>query len=158
MKTAEIEKTIADKVAMALRALPALCDFKVYANWGAENARNPYAEGGCKDPRTVDVKVRQRRYEAYTTAVATVEIALDGRIDLNSRVTHVKPEDVYLEIIGLLEEWQRSVSAVKRDLGSEGFGPVGMRLDGGGEWEADAETKELNFTIPFTVKGRVGSC
>ena len=35
--TAPVENVLADKVVMALRALPALGDFKVFANWGKEN-------------------------------------------------------------------------------------------------------------------------
>ena len=153
--TAPVETSLADKTVMALRALPALAGFAVYANWGEANARRHYDEGGCKDPRVVDVYVRSRRFEAYTTAVATVEIVLAGHVDFKNRVMRVKPEDTYLEIVGLLEDWHGSVAAVKSALGSESFDPVGMRLDGGGEWDIDRETKALDFTIPFTVKGRV---
>ena len=153
--TSPVERSLAEKTVMALAALPALAGFKVYANWGDDCARRKYDEGGCKDPRVVDVYVTPRRYEQFTTAVATVEIELAGRVDFTSRVMRVKPEDAYLEIVGLLEGWHVSIAAVKRAIGSESFDPVGMRLDGGGEWEIDQESKALNFTIPFTVKGRV---
>ena len=153
--TAPVEGKLAEKTVMALTALPVLAGFKVYANWGEEYARRKYDEGGCKDPRVVDVYVKPRQYEQFTTAVATVEIELAGRVDFTSRIMRVKPEDAYLEIVGLLEEWNGSISAVKEALGSEFFDPVGMRLDGGGEWEVDQESKALNFTVPFTVKGRV---
>lgn len=140
---------------MALRNLPALAGFKVYANRGSENTRRYFDEGKCPDPRVVDVRVRSRRYEQFSTAVATVEITLSGRVDGNSRVMRVRPEDAYLEIVGLLEDWHGSIADVKDALGSEFFDPVGMRLDGGGEWDIDSETKALYFTLPFTVKGRV---
>ena len=140
---------------MALTALPALAGFKVYANRGGKYARRPYAEDGCKDPRFVDVRVRSRRYEQFTTAVATVEVEIAGRVDFTSRVMRGRPEDAYLEVVGLLESWHGSIEAVKDAIGTEFFDPVGMRLDGGGEWEIDPESKALNFTVPFTVKGRV---
>ena len=153
--TSPVEAKLAEKTVMALTALPALADFKVYANWGEECARRKYDEGGCKDPRVVDVYVKPRRYEQFTAAVATIEIELAGRVDFTSRVMRVRPENAYLEIVGLLEDWNGSIAAVKDALGSEFFDPVGMRLDGGGEWEIDRESKALNFTVPFTVKGRV---
>lgn len=140
---------------MALASLPALAGFKVYANRGEGNARRPFDEGACREPRVVDVRVSSRRYEAYTTAVATVAVEIFCHVDFNSRVMRVKPEDAYLDIVGLLEDWHGSVASVKRDLGSEHFDPVGMRLDGGGDWNIDRETKALDFAVPFTVRGRV---
>ena len=152
--TSPVEMALAEKVVMALRALPALGDFKVYANWGKENGQRLFAEGGCKDPRVVYVYVRPRRHEEYTNLTATVEIELHGRVDFNNRVMRVQPEDAYMEIVGLLEDWHGSIVAVKEALGSDCFDPVGMRLDGGGEWGI-GEDKALEFVIPFTVKGRV---
>ena len=153
--TAPVEDELAEKVVMALKALPALLDFKVYANRGGRNTRRYFEEGRCPDPRAVDVIVGSRRYEQYTTAVATVDVTLAGRVDGKSRVMRASPEEADLEIVGLLEDWHGSVAAAKAALGSEFFDPVGMRLDGGGEWDVDSATKALNFTLPFTVKGRV---
>ena len=153
--TAPVETALADRTAAALRQLPALAGFKVYANWGEANARPPYAEGGCREPRTVDVYVRPRRHEAFTTAVATVDIELAAHVDFGSRVMRVRPEDAYLAIVGMLEAWHGSIAATKDALGSECFDPVGLMLGGGGAWDIDRETKALDFTVPFTVKGRV---
>ena len=152
--TSPVERSLAEKTVLALRALPALCDFKIYANWGKENGRRLFDEGGCKDPRVIDVYARPRRHEEYTTLTATVDIEITGRVDFNNRVMRVHPEDAYLEIVGLMEDWHESIAAMKNALGSEYFDPVGMRLDGGGEWDI-GEGKAQNFTIPFTVKGRV---
>ena len=152
--TVPVENELAAKVVMALRDLPALVGFKVYANWGKENMRRPFDEGGCKDPLVIDVEVRPRRHEEYTGLTATVDIVISGRVDFNTRVMRIQPEDAYLEIVGLLEDWHGSIAAVKNALGSEYFDPVGMRLDGGGEWGI-GEGKSIGFTIPFTVKGRV---
>lgn len=155
MRAAPVEIKLAEKVVMALRALSALYGFKVYANWGKADARRPFDEGGCKDPRVVDVNVRNRKYESYTGVIATVEIELVGRVDFTSRVIKDRPEDAYLEIAGLIEGWHFSLPSAKEALGCESFDPVGLRFDGGGEWEIEQTTKALNFTIPFTVKGRI---
>ena len=152
--TSPVEMSLAEKTVMALKDLPALVDFKVYANWGKENMRRPFDEGGCKDPLVIDVEVRPRRHEEYTGLTATVDIVISGHVDFNNRVMRVQPEDAYLEIVGLLEDWHGSIAAVKNALGSEYFDPVGMRLDGGGEWGI-GEDKALEFVVPFTVKGRV---
>ena len=152
--TAPIENVLAEKVMMALKALPALSDFKVYANWGKENGQRLFDEGGCKEPRVIYAYVKPRRHEEYTNLTATVDIELHGRIDFKNRVMRVQPEDAYMEIVGLLEDWHGSIVAVKEALGSDCFDPVGMRLDGGGEWGI-GEDKALEFVIPFTVKGRV---
>ena len=149
--TAPVENVLADKVVMALRALPDLGDFKVYANWGKENGQRLFAEGGCKDPRVVYAYVRPRRHEEYTTLTATVGVELAVRVDKNSRSGGVRPEDAYIEIVGLLEGWHGSIGDVKEALGSDFFDPVGMRLDGGGEWDV-GEDKAQNFVLPFTVK------
>ena len=152
--TSPVEMSLAENTVMALKDLPALVDFKVYANWGKGNMRRPFDEGGCKDPRVIDVYVRPRRHEEYTVLTATVDVVISGRVDFNNRVMRVQPEDAYLEIVGLLEDWHVSIADVKNALGSEYFDPVGMRLDGGGEWGI-GEGKSLDFIIPFTVKGRV---
>ena len=102
--TVPVENELAAKVVMALRALPALVGFKVYANWGKGNMRRPFDEGGCKDQRVIDVEVRPRRHEEYTGLTATVDVVISGRVDFNNRVMRVQPEDAYLEIVGLLED------------------------------------------------------
>jgi len=153
--TAPVETALADRAVAALRALPALAGFKVYANRGEMNARHPSEEGGCDEPCVVDVTVASRSYEHFTSSVATVGIGISGRVDFQSRIRRVKPDDVYLDVVGILEEWQGSIAAVKDALGSQHFDPVGLRLDGGGEWGINPQTKAFEFTVPFTVKGRV---
>lgn len=148
-----IEGRIAERVMDAMRKLPALESFAIYANWGEDNGSGLEDEDGRVEPCCIDIKADPRAYDGFTSTVAEVKVTLDGRVDFAGRGGDV-PETVYLALVGLLEEWHHSIAAVKRDLGTDNFDPVGLRLDGG-EWERDRVTGARYFAQSFTVRGRI---
>lgn len=157
MKTEDkpVEMVIAERVVASLRGLPSLARFDLYANWGDENGGLVDDDGNRVSPCHVEVNAGPRSYGGYTSLVADVGIVLEGKIDFSRRKTGIEPETAYGEIVGLLEGWRRDILSAKTALGSESFDPVGLRLDGGGTWEVDRDTKARYFSVKFTVRGRV---
>ena len=150
-----VEMVIAERVVAAIRGLPSLARFDLYANWGEENGGLVEDDGNRVSPCYVEVNAGPRSYGGYTSLVADVGVGLEGKIDFSRRKTGIVPETVYGEIVGLLDGWHRDISSAKAALGSDSFDPVGLRLDGGGTWEIDRDTKARYFSIKFTVRGRV---
>jgi len=103
----------------------------------------------------IDVNVRPRKYEAYTTRIATFEVSVDGEFDVGTDDTLERTVAAYEKLVDLFASWQHAISTVKSDLAIEGvFDPVGVRMDGG-TMEIDRETCKRTYSQQLTLKGRI---
>ena len=104
---------------------------------------------------TVEVTVKPRRYDGYSSPMAEIDVALDGSYPAASDTTLGRTLECYDAVATRLDEYHHTLAPVKRDFTVEGFTPVGFKLGGDGDIYIDPDTKKRTFTLQFTLKGRI---
>lgn len=124
----------------------------VHGNWIVDNT----AKGVSPKPGPkLEISVKPRRYDGYSSPMAEIDVRLDCDIPFASDATLSRTVDAYDRLSGILETYHRDFAAVKRDLTVVGFTPVGFRFGGENDMSTDPETKTRYFTLQFTIKGRI---
>lgn len=104
----------------------------------------------------IEVAVKPRRYDGYSSPMAEIGVTLYGAYPSTSDATLGRTMDCYDTVAARLDEYHRTIAAVKRDFTVDGFTPVGFRLGGDDDGiEIDPDTKKRYFALQFTIKGRI---
>ena len=102
----------------------------------------------------LDVTVGTRSYGEFTAKTAEMQVSLEGELPVAADPSLDRAVAAYAEVVSLLEEWHGSIAAAKRDLTTDGFDPVGLRL-AGGTFELDRDTKVRYYSQTFAIRGRI---
>ena len=139
----------------------AICRILDGLKLGAAIRGNLIADGSFKGVATalgpkIDVEVKPRRYDGYSSPMAEFGVTLNGEYTATSDATLARTMDCYDTVQARLDDYHRDFLAVKRDFTLEGFTPVGFRLGGDDVGILiDTNSKKRYFTLQFTLKGRI---
>lgn len=93
-----------------------------------------------------------RSFGTFSSPKADVPVAISIGIREETSPDGAAVADFAAPVAALLQRWQSSVDAVKRDFAVKGFSPCGIRIDGG-----DVAVNDSFWTVVhrFTVRGIV---
>lgn len=103
----------------------------------------------------IDVTVKPRRYDGYSSPMAEFDVILDGAYPAAADTSLGRTLETYDTVATQLDEYHHNLAPVKRDFTVDGFTPVGFKLGGNGDIDIDPNTKKRYFTLQFTLKGRI---
>lgn len=103
----------------------------------------------------IDVTVKPRRYDGYSSPMAEFDVILDGAYPAAADTSLGRTLETYDTVATRLDEYHHNLAPVKRDFTVDGFTPVGFKLGGNGDIDIDPNTKKRYFTLKFTLKGRI---
>ena len=126
--------------------------FSIRGNWTVDGSFRGAAK--TVGPK-LDVSVKPRRYQAYSSPMAEFDVSLEGSYPAAADTTLHRTVEAYELAAGYLDACHRSLDPVRRDFTLAGFTPVGFRLGGNGDFDIDPENGRRFFTLQFTIKGRI---
>lgn len=120
----------------------------------------PSEDGGFKGEDEISgsslrVRVSSRGFESFTSAVCTFRVELEGRFRVEDDTDGHGTFVCCSKLLDALTGWQGNITTVKRDLCFPEFDPVGYRLDPNGDLDIERDTLTRNYTLSFTLKGRI---
>lgn len=120
----------------------------------------PTEDGGFKGEYVpagsrLSVRVSPRAFTSYTDRIAEFKVTVDGEIRVEEDTDGSGTFVCCGKLLGILTGWQNDIAAVKRDLATNGFGPVGFTINSGGELDIERETLTRTYSHSFTIKGRI---
>lgn len=147
-----VEIALCRRIVEVFRA--ALPGVEVSGNW------LPAEDGGFKgEPEiagsALKISVSPRGYPSFTDRFAEFRVTVEGSIRVED---DADGRDLFIccsKILSVLSGWQDDIAAVKRDLSTDGFDPVGYRMESDGDLDIEDDTLRRKYNQSFTLKGRI---
>jgi len=151
--TEPVEKQICRRLADVFQDL--LPDVSVGGNWLPEKSGILKTAHAKPDSSArLDANVQPRSYPTPSSAVHEIRVDLDGTFAAAFDPDLERSAAAYGGLAAKLEEWHRSIAALKRDLTLDGWEPCGMRLSGG-EWTIDRDGGDRLYSQSMILTGRL---